>query len=80
MPNITLSVSDEIKKKMESHPEVRWSNAIRATIERKISDFESANDLAKKSKLTEKDAKTLSEKAEKAMAAHARKLLNESNS
>ncbi|MBU0635422.1 hypothetical protein KKE06_00145 [Candidatus Micrarchaeota archaeon] len=79
MPNITLSISEETKRKMKKHPEVRWSNAVRVIIERKIKDFEIADTLAQKSRLTEKEVKLLSAKVNKAMAKHAKALLNESN-
>lgn len=80
MPNITLSINEETKQKMKKYPEVRWSNAIRVIIERKLQDFEIAEKLAKKSRLTEKDVNMLSAKVDKAMAKHAKGLLNESNS
>ncbi|MBI5872404.1 hypothetical protein HZB88_04980 [archaeon] len=80
MPNITLSITKEAKSKMDKHPEVRWSNAVRAVIEQKIADFEEAEKLAKKSLLTEKDVEVLSLKVNRAMAKHARRLLNEGNS
>jgi len=77
MRNITLSITDETKSKMESHPEVRWSNAVRVIIERKLHDFKVAETLAQKSRLTEKDVQMLSEKVNKAMGKHAKGLLNE---
>ncbi|MFH1256207.1 MAG: hypothetical protein V1494_02845 [Candidatus Diapherotrites archaeon] len=77
MPNITLSITDEIKGKMDEHPEVRWSNAVRAVIERKLSDFEEAERLAKKSRLAEKDVEMLSVKVNKDIAEHVKGLLDE---
>ena len=79
MPNITLSVTDELKEGMEKHPAVRWSNAVRAVIEAKLRDFEAAEKLAQKSSLTEKDVDLLSASISKSMARHAKGLLNESN-
>lgn len=79
MPNITLSVAQETKSKMEKHPEVRWSNAVRAIIEKKLEAFEEAERLAGKSWLTEKDIEALSEKVSKGIAKHAKGLLDESN-
>ena len=75
-----MSITDETKSKMEKHPEVRWSNAVRAIIERKLHDFEVAEALAQKSRLTEKDVELLSAKVSKQAAEHAKRLLNESNS
>ncbi len=77
MRNITLSITDETKNKMESHPEVRWSNAVRVIIERKLNDFRIAEALAQKSRLTEKDVQALSKKVNRAMGKHAKGLLNE---
>lgn len=80
MPNITISVSEETKKLMKAHPEVRWSNAIRAIIERKLEDFKESERLARKGGLTEKDIEPVIKKVEKDIAKRAERLLNEGNS
>ena len=49
MPNITLSIPEETKRRMEKHPHVKWSSAIRAIIERRLDDFEETERLAQKS-------------------------------
>jgi hypothetical protein len=36
MPNITLSLSEELKKKIEEHPEVNWSALMKKYIEMKV--------------------------------------------
>ncbi|MFH1587861.1 MAG: hypothetical protein ABIA76_00805 [Candidatus Diapherotrites archaeon] len=77
MPNITLSATDEMKERMGRHPEVRWSNAVRIIIEKKLNDFEKAERLANKINLSEKDVEFISDKVEKDMAKHAKELLNE---
>lgn len=77
MGNITLSISDETKKKMQKYPSVRWSNAVRVMIERKIHDFETTERLAKKMVLSEKDVEKISLKVNASMARHAKRLLNE---
>lgn len=77
MPNLTLSIADETKKRMSRHPEIKWSNAVRAIIEQKLSGFEEAERLAQKSTLLEKDVMLLSKKADAVAAAHAKRLLNE---
>ncbi|HLC36947.1 MAG TPA: hypothetical protein VJK05_05055 [archaeon] len=79
MPNITIAVTEEIRKKMNEHPEIKWSNAVRAIIERKLADFKEAERLAKKSILTEEDVEKLSAKAASNAARKAKRLLNESN-
>ena len=79
MPNITLSITGETRQKMKRHPEVRWSNAIRALIERKLRDFEEAERLARKSRLTERDVEWLTKQAAGDAARHAKRLLHESH-
>ena len=37
MPNITLSLSEEIKRKMEEFPEINWSALIKKYLEAKLS-------------------------------------------
>lgn len=77
MPNITLSVTDNMKERMEEHPAVRWSNAVRAVIEAKLHDFEVAEKLVQKSRLTEKDVEQLSATVGKSIARHAAGLLQQ---
>ena len=77
MANVTISISDELLGKMRAMPQVNWSAAIRAVIEKTIEDFEEFRRLTSKSRLTQKDVDELSEKVDKAAALHARKLLNE---
>ena len=77
MTNITLSIPAELKHKMDKHKEIRWSNAIRSLIEQKLADFDEAQQLVKKSKLTMKDVELLSAQVDKAMGKHAEALLNE---
>ena len=36
MPNLTLSLTEDIKKKMEDFPEVNWSALIKKYIESKV--------------------------------------------
>ena len=80
MPNITLSISEELKKEMEKYSSVKWSSAVRNVIEQKIADFEEAESLAKKSRLNWKNWKLISTKISKNAAKHAEALLNENNS
>ncbi len=66
--NITLSVSDELHKKMKQHSEVRWSEIARKAIEERIEDLEVMNKIVSKSRLTKKDAEELSRKIKKGAA------------
>ncbi len=79
MPNITLSISEELKKEMEKYSSVKWSSAVRNVIEQKIADFEEAESIAKKSRLNWKSWKLINAKISKNAAKHAEALLNENN-
>lgn len=80
MPNITLVVSEELRRDMEKHPSIKWSSAVRNIIEQKLADFKELEKLAEKSKFTMKDWKLIEKKVSKSMAKHAEALLDESNS
>lgn len=79
MSNITLSVSEDLKKKMKKHPYVKWSTAVRSIIEQKIADFDEAESIARKSKLNWKILKPISTKISRNAAKHAKALMNETN-
>ena len=36
MPNVTLSVSEELKREMESMPEINWSEIVRELLSEKV--------------------------------------------
>ncbi len=40
MPIVTVRVDEELKKKMDEHKEVNWSEVTRRAIEEKISEYE----------------------------------------
>ncbi len=68
MVSLTLSVPPELKKRMEKHPEIRWSNQVRAIIQQQLDDLETTDRLASKSQLTEKDVEELAAKVDAGMA------------
>jgi len=59
VPNITLSVSEDLHRKMRRHPEVKWSEVVRRVIAAKIRDLEAMNRLTAKSLLTQNDVDDL---------------------
>lgn len=65
MGNMTLSVSSELGKKMEKHPEIRWSNVARQAFEKKIEELEWMDRLLKNSELTEADAEKIGDDIKK---------------
>ena len=68
MGNLSVSVPNELKQKMNGLDEVNWSAIARKAFEEKIKEVEIFKKIVSKSKLTEKDAKELSKKINKNMA------------
>lgn len=68
MTSLTLSVTEELRKKMEKFPEINWSEVARQSIIQKLSLLEKMNRLLKNSRLTEKDAIELGKKVNKGIA------------
>lgn len=62
MVSITLSVPEELKRDMDTCPEMNWSEVARAAIKTKVAELKILKAIAAKSKLTEKDALALGRK------------------
>jgi len=62
MANMTLSIPDNIHKEMKDFTEVRWSEVARKAIVDKLETLKLAENLAKKSKLTQADVNDFSKK------------------
>lgn len=75
MANITLSVSEELKKRMEQFPEINWSEVARQAIREKAAQLAVLKAIASKSKLTEKDALELGRKINEGLAKRYRELM-----
>ena len=56
MTNMTLAVPEDLKKLMEKHKEVKWSEVARQAMWEHAKKLELMEKLASKSRLTEKDA------------------------
>lgn len=68
MPNITLSVTEELKKEMESMPELNWSESVREFLSEKVKRaalLKKLDKMLENSELTEKDALELGRKIKK---------------
>ena len=74
MTNLTLAVPDEIKKKMDSFPEMNWSEVARQAFLQKIEDMEILRKFKEKSRLTESDVLRLSKKVSKEASNKLRKI------
>ncbi len=68
MTNMTLSIPEELHKKMAKFSEIRWSEVARKSIEQRVNDLEVMDKIASKSKLTKKDVAELSKKINRAAA------------
>ena len=68
MPNMTLSIPEELHKKMKNMSDIRWSEIARRAIEQRMNDLEIMNKITSKSKFTEKDIKELSDKIKRGIA------------
>ncbi len=62
MANLTLAISDSLKKKMEKHSEIRWSNLARTAFEEKLKELEWIDSVLKDSSFSEADAEALGHK------------------
>lgn len=74
MTTLTLAVPDEMKKKMDSFPEMNWSEVARQAFMQKIEDMEFLRKFKEKSKLTETDALRLGKEVGKEVSNKLRKM------
>ena len=68
MPNMTLSIPEELMKKMKMFREIKWSEVARRSIEERINDLEVMDKIASKSKLTKEDVEDIGKKIKRAAA------------
>lgn len=62
MVNMTLSIPEELHKKMLRHTEFKWSDLARQAFEKKLKEIDIMEKILSKSKLTEKDAEIIGNK------------------
>ncbi len=68
MANVTLSLPENLHRRMKRFSEVRWSEVARKAIEKKVADLELLEKLTSKSQMTEKDAEEISMRINKEVA------------
>ena len=68
MPNLTVSVPDDLKDQMSRHEEVNWSAVIRRAIQDHLRKLEIADAIAQKSRLTREDVEELDRLVKKGIA------------
>ncbi len=62
MPSITVNVDDDLKERMEKHPEINWSEVTRQAIQEKVETLEVMDELTSESELTESDVQDIADK------------------
>ncbi len=70
---MTLAVPDELRHKMESFPEINWSEVARQAFLQKINDMDFLRQFKNKSKLTESDALRLGKDVSRVVSKKLRK-------
>ena len=68
MVNVTLSIPEELKKKMDSIQEINWSAVAREAFNEKIRDMEFIKKFKAKSRITEEDALKWGKEVSKALS------------
>jgi len=67
MVNITLAISEDIKKEMEKFPEINWSAIAREAIKKRIILLRKFREFAKDSEFTEEEAINLGRELNKSL-------------
>jgi predicted CopG family antitoxin len=62
MPTITVNVDDDLKERMDNHPEINWSEVTRQAIEEKIEALDVMDELTGQSELTASDVQEIANK------------------
>jgi hypothetical protein len=66
MPSITVNVDDDLKDRMEEHPEINWSEVTRQAIQEKVETLEVMDELTSGSELTESDVADIADRINEA--------------
>ena len=59
VPNITLTVTADLHRKMRAHPEVKWSEVVRRVLAQRLRDLERMDAIARRSALAAGDVDEL---------------------
>jgi hypothetical protein len=68
MVTMTLAVPKELKERMDSFPEINWSEVARQAFRRKVEDLEILKRFTRESSLTEEEALELGAELNKKLA------------
>ena len=67
MPNITLSISEDLHNVVKEHNEIKWSEIARRAISEQAMKLKLMDKLVEKSKFTEKDVEEIDHKIKKGL-------------
>lgn len=68
MVNMTISVPEDLKKMIDSHPEINWSEVARQAWKEKVAQLELLDRITAKSRATDKDVDELAAMLKKGIA------------
>ena len=74
MATLSVSVSDDMKEKMERMEEINWSAVARKAFEEKLEQVEFMRNIGNKSKLSKKDVEEISNKIDRSVSKRFRKM------
>ena len=77
MEHLTISIPEELKKKMDALRVINWAEVAREAFAKRVEiteGYERFHELVSKSKFTEKDAEELAKKVSKSMHERLKKL------
>lgn len=72
MSNMTIRVPDDLKRSLDDHPEINWSEVARQSMREYLNRLNIAEEIASRSELSEEDAVELSENLKHHIAEHYR--------
>lgn len=75
VPNLTVSIDDELMRQIKAHPGVNWSEAAREGLRKRLQEVHVWDELLKDSQLTPQDVEELTDKVDEAMARRLKELV-----
>jgi len=67
MPNMTLSIPEDLHRIMKKHSELRWSEIARRAITEEVRKIQLVEKIASKSKLTMEDIEEINKKIKRGL-------------
>ncbi len=68
MPNMTLSLPDDLHQELKAHPEIKWSVVVRQALRKELERLHAFDEMLSDSKLTEEDAVEIGRRIRRAAA------------